>query len=183
VQLTTDGGQQWETLDGPWPKQKWVSRVICSTHDKNTLYVSLNGYRNDDFTAYAYKSTDLGKSWIPIHQGVTNVPINTMAEHPKNPKELYIGTDHGTYRSIDQGQSFDVLPHLPPVAVHDLKIQPEANHLLIGTHGRSIYQVDLDELVLSNEALAIKEVQKVNIVTIGEINLRLGETPINQTYL
>src|SRR5690606_31903358 len=32
---------------------------------------------------------------------------------------------------------------LPNVAVHDLVIQPEAKHLVLGTHGRSFYIADI----------------------------------------
>jgi len=35
---------------------------------------------------------------------------------------------------------------IPSVAIHDLVIQPEAKHLIVGTHGRSIYLTDISKL-------------------------------------
>src|SRR5690606_11243393 len=35
---------------------------------------------------------------------------------------------------------------LPNVAVHDLVVQPEAKHLVLGTHGRSMYVADISLL-------------------------------------
>jgi len=56
-----------------------------------------------------------------------------------------VGTDHATYASLDRGQTFHGFAEsIPFTPVHDLKIQARDNHLLVGTHGRSIYQVDLD---------------------------------------
>ena len=58
-----------------------------------------------------------------------------------------MGTDNGLFVSIDQGENWHIINNnIPRVAVHDLFIQEEANHLLIGTHGRSIYVLALDVL-------------------------------------
>ena len=36
---------------------------------------------------------------------------------------------------------------LPTVSVYDMKIHPTENYLAIGTHGRSMYKVDLSQVV------------------------------------
>ncbi|MGB5982678.1 MAG: glycosyl hydrolase [Nonlabens sp.] len=149
VQLTKDGGASWTKLKGNWPANLWVSRVVASAHDKGTVYVTLNGYRWDDFTPYVYMSSDYGKTWKNIGNTLPASPVNVIVEHPKNKDVLFVGTDNASYVSMDQGRSWEILDgDMPPVAVHDLKIQPEANDLLVGTHGRSIYLANLDALDL-----------------------------------
>ena len=37
---------------------------------------------------------------------------------------------------------------LPSVAIHDLVIQPSAKHLILGTHGRSLYKASIAPLQL-----------------------------------
>jgi len=64
-----------------------------------------------------------------------------------NPNLLYLGTDNGAYISLNKGQNWErIEKNLPAVAVHDLVVQPEANHLVLGTHGRSLYVIDVSLL-------------------------------------
>ncbi|GAK88273.1 glycosyl hydrolase [Nonlabens ulvanivorans] len=152
VQVTKDGGANWESLNGGWPANLWVSRVVASQHKKGRVYATLNGYRFDDFTPYVYMSEDYGKTWSNIGSGIPTASVNVIIEHPAKENILFTGTDNATYVSTDTGNTWNLLTGgMPPVAVHDLKIQPEENHLLVGTHGRSIYLADLDALELLNQ--------------------------------
>lgn len=66
VQVTKNGGTNWEKIMDGLPQDRWVSRIIASEYDESTVYVILNGLRNDDFMAYIYKSSDYGETWIDI---------------------------------------------------------------------------------------------------------------------
>lgn len=161
VQVTQDGGANWESLNGGWPANLWVSRVVASQHKKERVYVTLNGYRFDDFNPYIYMSDDYGKTWKNIGRNIPLSAVNVIVEHPKNDNILFIGTDNATYISTDTGKNWNVLSGgMPPVAVHDLKIQPDENHLLVGTHGRSIYLGDLDALEIVGNDFAFAKVAK-----------------------
>jgi hypothetical protein len=46
---------------------------------------------------------------------------------------------------------------LPNVAVHDLVIQPTAKHLIVGTHGRSLYKANVASLQNMNAAVLAKD--------------------------
>lgn len=147
VYLTKNGGDSWVKLSDSFPKNLWVSRVVASQHKKERIYVTLNGYRWDDFKAYAYKSDDYGKTWTNIGANIPASPVNVIKEDPKNENLLYIGTDNGAYASFNGGKSWEVFNNgLPNVAVHDIVIQSGAKHLLLGTHGRSIYKADIAPL-------------------------------------
>ncbi len=147
VHVSKNGGGSWERISDSFPKGLWVSRVIASQHQKERVYVTLNGYRFDDFTSYIYQSDDYGKTWKNIGTNVPMSPVNVIREDPKVAGMLYVGTDNGVYVSFDGGANWSPFQKdLPNVAVHDLVIQPVANHLILGTHGRSLYVADISPL-------------------------------------
>ena len=158
VYRSENGGGSWDLISDDLPQNLWVSRVIASEHQKERVYVTLNGYRNDDFAAYVYVSEDKGISWKSINKNLPNSPVNVIREDPNNDQILYLGNDQGVYVSFDQGQKWHPFDKgLTTAAVNDLVIQPEANHLLVGTHGRSIYKADLAPFQKLNDAFLKQE--------------------------
>ncbi|NND09919.1 MAG: glycosyl hydrolase, partial [Flavobacteriaceae bacterium] len=147
VNVTENSGGSWERISDTFPKDLWVSRVIASSHNKARVYVSLNGYRWDDFSVYIYMSDDYGSSWKNISAGIPASPVNVIKEDPDNENILYVGTDNGAFVSFNKGGNWEAFGKgLPNVAVHDIVIQSEAEDILLGTHGRSIYKADLEAL-------------------------------------
>ncbi len=154
AQHSKNGGGSWEIISNTFPKNLWVSTVLASSHKKERVYVSLSGYRWDDFKTYLYQSDDYGKTWKSIVGNMPHSPVNVIIEDPENEKLLFVGTDNGLYASLNQGESWQVFQNgMPNVAVHDLVIQPEAKHLIVGTHGRSIYKADISTLQQINDAI------------------------------
>ena len=147
VYVTKNGGGDWIDISAGLPQDLWVSRVVASEHKKERVYVTLNGYRWDDFKVYVYSSDNYGASWKNISANIPMSPVNVIVEDPKKDAILYVGTDNGAYASMNGGNTYEAFAKgLPAVAVHDMKIQKRENHLLIGTHGRSIYRTDLSAL-------------------------------------
>ena len=129
------------------PEGMWVSRVEASHYAEGTVYVSLNGYRRDNFSPYLFVSTDYGATWSQIGQDLPSEPINVVKEDPLNRDILYVGTDNGLYITLNRGKSFMTLGQgLPRVAVHDLAIQERDKDLIVATHGRSLYKANLEEV-------------------------------------
>lgn len=147
VNVTKNGGYTWENINMGLPSNLWVSRIQASSHDKAKVYLSLNAYRFDDFNSYVYKSADYGVTWIEIGNNLPVEPVNVIKEDPAMAGLLYVGTDHGVYVSYDDGMKWSrILDDMPQTPVHDLVIQPVANDLLVGTHGRSIYKANVTNL-------------------------------------
>ncbi|KAA1247305.1 glycosyl hydrolase [Aquimarina sp. RZ0] len=157
VYVTKNAGGNWDKISDSFPKDLWVSRVVASSHKKERIYVSLNGYRWDDFTPYIYVSEDYGKTWGNIGKTLPITAINVIKEDPENENVLYVGADNGAYVSLDKGKTWQSFSKgIPNVAIHDIVIQPEAHDLLLGTHGRSIYRTNIEPLqLLDNKILSL----------------------------
>ncbi len=153
VWMTEDDGGSWtevtERIDGV-PEGTYVSRMKASNHDVNRFYVTFDGHRTNDFTPYVYVTDDNGRSFRSISAGLpTGKPdfVHVIEEDPVNPSLLFVGTDVGAYVSTDRGQSWQrFMNGLPAVPVHDLEVHPRDKELVAGTHGRSIWIVDIAPL-------------------------------------
>ncbi len=147
VYVSNDDGGNWRNISTTFPKDLWVSRVIASTYKKERVYVTLNGYRWDDFKPYVYMSNDFGTTFKNISSNLPIGAVNVIKEDPNNEAILYLGTDNGAYVSLNSGESWNEFNGgLPNVAVHDLIIQKRDKDLVLGTHGRSIYVADISLL-------------------------------------
>ena len=157
VHVTLDGGHSWKALKLPIntqigkgndAKHLWVTEVMWSHHDDDLLVVALNGYRHDCLDAFVYATRDLGKTWTSWSKSLPHEPVNALVESKDSAGWWIVGTDGGAYLTTDEGANFSSLHNsLPRVPVHDLAIQERENELVIGTHGRGIYVLDLDPLI------------------------------------
>ena len=151
LHITENGGELWTTVIKGLPKGKYVSRVVASQHHEGTVYVTLNGRREDDFKAYIYRSDDYGSNWKDISSNIPMAPVNVIREDHRDEDILYAGTDMGVYISTDRGASWQVLGSgLPSTFVHDLKLHPRDNILVAATHGRGMFKIDLKSLTVSS---------------------------------
>ena len=103
VHVSNNAGGNWRNISKALPQDLWVSRVEASSHKKERVYVTLNGYRFDDFGAYVYMSNDYGTKWKDISSNLPVSPINVIVEDPENEAVLYLGTDNGAYVSFNNG--------------------------------------------------------------------------------
>ncbi|MDB4881198.1 MAG: hypothetical protein JWL60_2644, partial [Gemmatimonadetes bacterium] len=153
VWLTRNDGGNWEdlTLRFPGvPRNTYVSRIEASPSDSAVFYVAFDGHRTNDFTPYLYMTADNGRTFRSI---AANLPsggpdfVHVIREDPENPQLLFAGTDVGVYLSTNRGGSWQrFMNGLPTVPVHDLRIHPRDHELIAGTHGRSIWIVDIAPL-------------------------------------
>jgi len=146
VQITRDGGATWNLVSQNLPQRRWVSEVHASAHDPATAYVSLNGYRYDEFRTYIYKTDNFGESWRPVKGNLPEDVVNIIVQDPVVPELLYAGLDSGTFVSFDDGNNWHLVNGVPNVASYDMVVHPRDLELVIGTHGRSIYVMDLKPL-------------------------------------
>jgi photosystem II stability/assembly factor-like uncharacterized protein len=164
--LSRDAGDNWVKISDNLPQGLWCSRIQASAYERGRVYASLSGYRNDDFGSYLYVSEDFGKNWTKIGTDLPAEPINVVKEDPINPNLIYVGSDHGLYFSLDKGTTFmRIAKDFPATPVHDLVVQTKKNDLIIGTHGRSMYKMNVSQLQkltaeVLNEKLHVFEISK-----------------------
>ncbi|AFL84381.1 BNR/Asp-box repeat protein [Belliella baltica DSM 15883] len=147
IWYTRDHGNSWIDIKKGLPQDRWISSITPSQHVEGLVYVTLTGYRNDEFTPHVYKSTNYGTTWTPISGNLPTEAMNVIREDHHHPEILYIGSDHGLYVTLDGGKSYDLVQgNIPNVSIYDMIIQKNENDLVIGSHGRSVYIMDLNPL-------------------------------------
>lgn len=111
----------------------------------------MSGLQSDDFSAYVFRSDDQGRSWRSIAKGLPDARFNVVSEDPRQPDVLYAGSDLGVYVSLDGGLKWNSLSQgLPAVSVHDLFVHPDTGELVIGTHGRGVFLLNVATVLKSN---------------------------------
>ena len=159
VHVSKDGGYSWTNISSSLPENMWVSSIYPSNFYEGRVYLSLNGYRWDNFESMIYVSDDFGLNWSRIGNDLPREPVNVIIEDTKNENLLYVGTDHGVYASLDIGNNFHAfMGGLPGTPVHDLVIHPRDNDLVVGTHGRSVFIANVEFLQKIDEDILSKSI-------------------------
>jgi photosystem II stability/assembly factor-like uncharacterized protein len=144
IQATQDHGRTWTDISPGLPFNKHVSRVTASAYREGTVYVSLNGIRDDDVAPYLFRSGDFGRTWADLSGGIPGGAVCVIREDPRKEGVLYAGTDFGVFVSTDSGTSWQTLGgNLPTVYVQDLVVHPRDPLLVIATHGRGMFVIDV----------------------------------------
>ncbi len=143
VLVSKDAGYSWEFVNAGLPAKKWVTSIQSSHFDESLVYVTLTGYRDDDFSTYIYQSEDQGKHWQLMSGHLEHEPVNIILEDPEKQDLLYMGTDHATYLSLNRGEEWHLMAPIPNVANYDMVAHPRDHDLVVATHGRSIYVLPL----------------------------------------
>jgi hypothetical protein len=147
VHYTTDGGNTWndvsKNLKG-LPKGSWIAQIKASNKNKGEALLIANDYRRFNYTPYAYRTKNYGKSWERIVDE-NDVQSYTLAivEDLVEPNLLFLGTDDGLYISVNTGEKWIKWTEgFPTTSVKDLVIQPREHDLVIGTFGRAAWVLD-----------------------------------------
>jgi hypothetical protein len=148
VQLTTDGGTNWTELSGSIAGVKngtFVGKIVASASGRGTAYVSFDAHRDGDFAPYLFKTTDFGKTWTPLVNGLPkdDASIRSLAEYPGQPNVLFAGTERALFVTHDSGAHWTRLAaNLPTTRYDDIVIHPRTKDLILATHGRGIWVLD-----------------------------------------
>ncbi len=127
---------------GAWAR---VSCVAPSRHERGTAYVTFDRHQADHSEPYIFKTTDYGKTWTKITDGIPHSVVSYvhwLAEDPVCPGLLFAGTENALYVSFDDGGWWQVLPGLPPAPVSGVVVQEHFDDLVIATFGRGFHIFD-----------------------------------------
>jgi len=143
VHVTRDGGKNWSNVTPKgMPEGMMINSVEPSAFNEGTAYIAGTRYKMGDFAPYLYKTTDYGKSWKKITNGIPAKHFTrVLREDPKHKDILYAGTETGMYISFNDGKDWKPFQlNLPIVPITDLTIKN--NNLIVATQGRSIWMID-----------------------------------------
>lgn len=169
VHITKDGGKNWENVSANIDMPKWgtIANIEPSRYDAATAYISVDMHQMGDFDPYIFKTTDYGKTWTKISNGIPKSIlsfVHVVREDPKQKGLLYAGTDNDLYVSMDDGKNWmSFSNNLPPAPVYWLVIQENFDDLVVGTYGRGFYILDDISLLREYAAAAQQSSYAFNI--------------------
>lgn len=142
VWRTTNEGTDWQNITPPEIGEVLINSIEVSPHDANTAYLSVTGYKWNDFRPGMYVTTDGGKTWQNRVAGIAPESfVRVVREDPKRKGLLYAGTEQGLYVSFDAGRNWEAFQlNLPVSPLLDLTIRD--NDLIVATSGRAFWILD-----------------------------------------
>jgi len=149
VHLTRDGGQTWTNVTQNLPNLPpfgTISNIEPSRYDTGTAYLSVDFHQVNRRDPYLYKTTDYGRTWRMIVNGIPTSPLSythVIREDPVRRGLLYAGTENALYVSFNDGELWQPLQtNLPHAPVYWLVIQEHFNDLVVSTYGRGFWILD-----------------------------------------
>lgn len=149
VWRTTDDGNNWDEIKQGLP-ESYVTSVKASPIFPETVYVTLSGYRDNENTPFVFRSNNGGTTWENIAGNLPPIAVNDIIILPGHQDTvLVVSNDAGVYASLNAGEDWERLGgNFPMVPVYDLVYNEQNNQVVAGSHGRSIFSFDLDNIGL-----------------------------------
>ncbi len=146
VFATTTGSTTLANISPPI-SPRFISRVVIDPNNADTAYLTISGF-GLTLGQQVWKTTNLSNAtptWNPSGNGIPDIPVSSFVVDHTNSNHLYAGTDIGVYRSTDGGANWIPFSNgLPRVAVFDMAIHKSFRTMRIATHGRGIYEMNLN---------------------------------------
>ena len=148
VQVSIDGGLKWTELSKSIAGVKdgtFVGDIVASSAARGTAFVSFDAHRDGDFKPYLFRTTDFGKTWKSVTNGLPgdDASIRGLAEFPGQPNVLFAGTERAMFVTHDSGDHWTRLAaNLPTTQYADIVVHPKTKDLILATHGRGIWILD-----------------------------------------
>jgi hypothetical protein len=148
VQLSIDGGGKWTELSKSITGVKdgtFVGDIVASSASKGTAFVSFDAHRDGDFKPYIFRTSDFGKTWASVTNGLPgdDASVRGLAEYPGKPNVLFAGTERALFVTHDSGDHWTRLAaNRPTTQYADILVHPRTKDLILATHGRGIWILD-----------------------------------------
>ena len=142
VYVTKDDGKNWINITPSDLGEALINAIEVSPHDPATVYIAATKYKLNDFTPFAYKSSDYGKTWTKIVKGLPyGACVRVVREDNVRKNLLFAGTEIGLFISYDGGTTWNPFQrNLPVTPITDLKVHQ--NNLIASTQGRAFWILD-----------------------------------------
>ncbi len=153
--VTRDDGRTWTDRSKiihallPGGRAMWVGGIAPSHHSDGRAFVAIDGHRSNDRRPYLFVTEDFGAKWRDLSKALPADAgsVHAVYEDDANADLLCVGAEMGLFISLDRGKSFRKLGKpFPTVAVRDFDLQKREQHLILATHGRSVWVLDIRAL-------------------------------------
>ncbi len=179
VSVTYDGANHWERISNGIPEEQWPFSIAIDSNNPDIIYAATkNGMdkglcspicvssnqcdchlQPNDFRGTVVKTTDGGKSWFEITNGLNKEnEFYQIIIYPKNHNVLFLSTEkEGVFMSKNAGNNWqainDGLMNIRAAVSNNvgvnLVLDSEADYLYFGTSGSGVWRADLSKLDLS----------------------------------
>jgi photosystem II stability/assembly factor-like uncharacterized protein len=123
-----------------------IANIEPSKYAAGTAYIAVDRHQMGDFSPYIFKTTDYGRSWTRIGDGIPKSVlsyVHVVREDPVRQGLLWAGTENMVWFSLDDGGHWLTLRNnMPPAPIYWLTIQPHFSDLVVGTYGRGFWIMD-----------------------------------------
>lgn len=183
LSYSSDSGANWATVNQPTGQ---LINSFSIDAARSTLYATVKGYSDGN---KVFKSLDNGLTWTNISTGLPNILMKkVLFEQNQTDEYLFVSTELGVYYLPPLASTWTKLgSNLPNVIVNDMKINYMNNMLYVGTYGRGMWQIDIQNSKLGTTDLNISadDVLKIypNPVTNGVLNIKLKDTKTKYNYM
>lgn len=153
LHVSTDGGDTYSQTAVPdFAPQTRISGLATHPNADSTAFVLFSAYSRPKILL----TTDLGQTWTDLSgfedrmptssNGFPNVAVYDLLVMPHEPNVIWAGTEIGIFVSEDAGATWQYSDSgLPAVSVWEMKIVD--TQLVVATHGRGVWTLDLPEAV------------------------------------
>ncbi len=146
VWVTNNGGNTWTLVTAGLPK-RYITSVAADPFNPDKAWLSLSGYRNDEYVSHVFLTHNLGQTWLDISGNLPELPANRVLPNSNRSSCAFLATDGGVFYTLNDGIQWDPAGSgLPNVPVQDIVLHPATQTLVAATYGRSMYRLDLSPL-------------------------------------
>jgi hypothetical protein len=156
--VSTNGGNRFDSVPNyKDEKLGYISGIATHPVDPYTAYL-LFSYEDKP---KILRTTNLGEDWEDISgfgdkdssdNGFPDVMVYSLLVMPYNTNIIWAGTEIGIFESVDNGASWYYADNgLPAVSIWQMFIQD--NHIIVATHGRGIWSLDLNMVDIRDKVI------------------------------
>ena len=139
---------------------RWIWDIFLVPGMTEVLVLAMAGFG----TAHVWTGAGSGGGWTwtdlsgaPSNR-LPDAPANALVVDPAAPNTMYVGTDVGVWTTTDGGANwYPFSDGLPNVAVYDLKLHAPSRLLRAATHGRGLWERQLEGAGATDVRLLIRD--------------------------
>ena len=176
IQLTTNSGTNWSDKSSGLPGGT-VRSIVCSPTDQTFALAAFEVYGTSSPRVMVTKNS--GTTWTNVSgtngKILPGVPVNCVALDSTSPSTVwYAATDNGIYYTRDGGTTWSIAGSgLGLSPCWDVQVHANKVTIRVGTHGRSIWEGNVNILPVELEGLVATKTSsgtKLDWKTDSEVN-------------